>query len=754
MAVQAGTSSVAGNGVPRGRFGTFAGVFTPNVLTILGLILFLRTGWVVGQAGLIGALVIVLISNAITLLTGLSLSAIATSMRVGTGGNYYIISRSLGLEIGGAIGIPLFLSQAISVAFYIIGFTEALLAVPFFQSLDPRMISTVVVLVFGLISYMGADFALRIQYVVLAALVAALISFFLGGWDYFIAPTLVPMESSDVSFWAVFAVFFPAVTGITVGASMSGDLKNPGKSIPNGTLASIGVTAIIYIASVLWLATHASPDSLVADNLIMEDIARFPVLILAGVWAATLSSALGSVVAAPRVLQALAFDRVAPRWMGGQLGSPTEPRVAVLITTGIALAIVWMGDLNFVAPIISMFFLNTYGMTNLASSIETLVGNPSFRPRFHIHWSVALLGAVGCYGAMFLINPLATVIAIVVSYGIYIYLERRSLSRTWGDVRSGVWFAFARFSLLQLERSRQHAKNWRPNILVFTGQPHNREHLVDMANWLSQGRGIVTFFQLLVGDPSERNTPQLREAARKRIRSYIQKRNMTAFSEADIVADFHQGALTVVQSHGVGELEPNSVLMGWSGTPAGRGLQMRLMRNLVALGKSVFIFHYDAMRPGGDKTHPSIENARPNNGQYRVIDVWWRGHTINADLMLLTAHIIRRHASWSNARLRVLRVIDGEEGRAQTQAHIEKLLESVRVVAEPVIIVRRNATESVESILAEWSQETDLTILGLLVPEPGQEEAYAARIERMIEGLGTVLLVRSARAEQDLLLAE
>ncbi|MCB0072194.1 MAG: hypothetical protein KDE20_12080, partial [Caldilineaceae bacterium] len=210
MTVQPAASPV---GVPeqKGRFGTFAGVFTPNVLTILGLILFLRTGWVVGQAGLVGALVIVALANAITLLTGLSLSAIATSMRVRTGGNYYLISRSLGLEIGGAIGIPLYLSQAISVAFYVIGFTEALLSIPFFQAMDARLISTAVVVLFGVIAYIGADFALRIQYVVLAALVGALISFFAGGWGDTLAPTLTPAFTPGVTFWAVFAVFFPAV---------------------------------------------------------------------------------------------------------------------------------------------------------------------------------------------------------------------------------------------------------------------------------------------------------------------------------------------------------------------------------------------------------------------------------------------------------------------------------------------------------------------------------------------------------------
>jgi amino acid transporter len=266
-------TNASGDAPARARFGTFAGVFTPNVLTILGIILFLRTGWVVGQAGLIGALIIVLIANGITLLTGLSLSAIATSMKVRAGGNYYLISRTLGLEIGGAIGIPFYLSQAISIAFYIIGFTEALQFLPFFQEFDARMIATVVAIIFTLIAWIGADIALRIQFVILGILVAALLSFFLGGWDAFIQPTLTPNFTEGVNFWLVFAVFFPAVTGIAVGTSMSGDLKDPGRSIPLGTLASIGVTAVIYLAAVVWLATHATVDELINNTFIMSEIA-------------------------------------------------------------------------------------------------------------------------------------------------------------------------------------------------------------------------------------------------------------------------------------------------------------------------------------------------------------------------------------------------------------------------------------------------------------------------------------------------
>ncbi|MEM6530458.1 MAG: amino acid permease, partial [Chloroflexota bacterium] len=511
------------------RFGTFAGVFTPNVLTILGIILFLRMGWVVGQAGLWGALTIVLLANAISLLTGLSLSAVATNMQVGAGGNYYLISRSLGLEIGGAIGIPLFLSQAISVAFYIIGFTEALLAVEFFRQFDPRIISTLVALAFVGIAYIGADFALRIQYFILAILVVALGGFFAGwGSTPDAQPVFTPDFTENVGFWVAFAVFFPAVTGIEVGTSLSGDLKNPGRSIPLGTILSILVTAAIYVLVVIYFAFNSTRGQLITDNLAMQRISLLPQTILAGVWASTLSSALGSVLAAPRTLQAIAGDRVVPSWIGLRLGSKTEPRMAVLITGVIAVIVIWMGNLDFVAPVISMFFLNTYGMVNLSAGIEQLVGNPSYRPRFKVPWYLSLVGAAGCYGVMLLINPIATVVAIVASYGIFFYLRRRSIERTWGDVRSGIWISLARFSLLELQKLDYHAKNWRPNIMVFTGQPYNRRQLTEVARWLTSGQGIVTFVQFIVSEVDEKHGSELIERARRQIHKYIEESQMRA----------------------------------------------------------------------------------------------------------------------------------------------------------------------------------------------------------------------------------
>ena len=718
------------NGAETGRFGTFQGVFVPSTLTILGIILFLRIGYVVGQAGLMGGITIVLIANGISFLTAISLSSIATNMHVKTGGSYYIITRTLGLEIGGAIGIPLFLSLAISVAFYIIGFTEAFTTV--FPGMHPKVLSTMLVLVFGFLAYVGADFALKIQMVILTILALALLSFFAGDWSRWLTPQLFAPSGSSITFWAAFAIFFPAVTGISVGAAMSGDLKDPARSIPRGTLSAVGVTACIYLATTFWLGTHATTRELLTDNMIMQKIARWPILILFGVWASTLSSALGSVLAAPRILQALSFDRVLPKTFGSQLGSATEPRVAVLITTAIATVVIWMGDLDFVAPIITMFFLNTYGMVNLTAGLERLVGNPSFRPQFKVHWGVSLLGAGGCYAAMFLIHPAATVFAILVSYGIFILLQRRSIQRNWGDIRSGIWFAFARFGLVRLESVPWHVKNWKPNIAVFSSSIDARDELMEMGVWLSSGRGIVTLHHLLVGDVERLANRGLRSTWVNHTQKHLREKRVHTFAECSIVNDFYAGVITTLQTHGIAGLEPNVGLLGWGSRQDVREEQLRLMRTLVALKKSLLFLHCDTSKRFGQK---------------KRIDVWWRGRGRNAELMLLLAHIIAQSRAWEGAKIRVLRLLDSEEGREGSKQHIQELLQKVRVEGEVVVLVRSNPEQSFSSVLHEASEASDLVLLGMPVPEEAEVEACAQALGAMIEAAGSALLVRSGEVE-------
>ncbi|MHC4840465.1 MAG: amino acid permease [Planctomycetota bacterium] len=740
--------STSTSSISKARFGTFGGVFVPNVLTILGLIYFLRTGWVVGQLGLAQALIIVALANVISLLTGLSLSAVSTSMTVRTGGAYFILTRTLGLEVGGAIGIPLFASQAVSVAFYVIGFTTAVQAVaPGIAPYAP-FISSGIVLAFGAMAWIGADFAIKLQYFVLAALLAGIVAFFFGGWDTPLVPILEPATgvvaatqtteearrlAEPHSFMAVFAVFFPAVTGIMVGASLSGDLKNPGKSIPRGTLLSIGFTAVIYIATTVWIGLNATREELLTDGMVMAKIAALPALklVLIGVWTATLSSALGSVLAAPRTLQALASDHIVPRRLALQLGSKTEPRAAVLVTIVIAVAIVWAGDLNFVATLITMFFLSTYGFMNLAAGIERLVGNPSYRPKFNIPWIVSLLGAAGCFGAMLLIHWPATLVVVAISAGTFVMLERRSLKSEFGDVRSGIWATVARHSLLKLEGAAQQSKNWRPNVVCFTGQPRNREYLVEVGEWLTQGQGIVTFMEILVGNVEEVAITGKRDERRNEIRKFIAERNVNAFAECQIADDFFAGAITSVQSHGLAGLEPNTVLMGLSETPDGMVKQQELIPVFTSLGKSVLMLDYD---------------HHVGYGQRKRIDVWWRGRSRNGELMLLLAHIVRSHRAWAGAKIRILQIAESEKTLEATRKILGQLVEEARVKASPKAVLRGEG-ESVKNLIERHSKDADLTIIGMQMPAPVDAKEIAERVHDMIQPLGSVMLVRSAETE-------
>jgi len=706
------------------RFGTFGGVFTPNVLCILGVISFLRAGWVVGNAGIIGALAIVVVANAITLATGLSLSAIATNMHVKGGGAYYVVSRSLGLEIGGSIGIPLCLSQVLSIALYVIGFTESIAA--FAPDLDPKLISTIVCFVLASVSIVGAGLAVRIQYVILAALALAYGSFFTGRLP---TPDAVPFGGEYApghGFWTVFAIFFPAVTGVMAGVSMSGDLEDPKRSIPRGTLIAIGVTFVVYVLQVVWLGLNASRADLVTDTFIMRRIARVPALIYAGVWAATLSSALASFVAAPRTMQALARDRVLPSFLGQGSGASGEPRRATFVTFVITEACILLGDLNLIAPVITMFFLTTYGATNLAAGIERLVGNPSYRPTFNVHWAVSVAGAGGCIYAMVLISPTATAVASVATLCVYVYLRHKNLRVRWGDVRSGAWFSIARFALLKVQEHKEHPKNWRPNVLVFSGNPRTRKHLVDLANWVGEGRGIVTLCHLLVTDRTA--APSGHAAAQRQIDAFIRDHSLQAFGVAEAVPDFSDGVCNVARLHSMAGLQHNVVLLGWSEEPSRRIEYAAAVRDLIGLGKNVLLLKCDPDDPFGNRER---------------IHIWWGGLQGNAPLMALVAHMLRQNEEWSESGVALHMVVQDESGRAKAEQNLADLLANARIDADPKVTVADLATQSMQDLMASHSSNADLTILGMAVSEPGEEEAYLTKLSSFVDPFRNVLLVRA-----------
>jgi len=461
-----------------GNLGTFAGVFTPSILTILGIILFLRLGYVVGNAGLARALIILALANGISMLTAFSLSAIATNLKVKGGGDYYLISRTLGLEFGGAIGIVLFLAQSVSIAFYSIGFGEVLARTLALQEgYYAQIIAAAAVAFLFVFAWLGADWATRFQYLVMTILAAALLSFFIGGmtkWDNALLVQNWTAPEGGLGFWVIFAIFFPAVTGFTQGVSMSGDLKDAGKSLPRGTFIAVGLSIVVYFLATIVFAATLPSETLMHEYGSMKRVAVVEFLIRAGVIAATLSSAMASFLGAPRILQSLSADRIFPFLLpfAKGHGKAGNPRRGVLLSAAIAFATIGLGNLNIIAPVVSMFFLISYGLLNYATYFEARAGSPSFRPRFRwFDQRLSLAGALACLAVMLAINITAGLIAMAILFGLYQYLKRTSGPARWADSRRSYHLQRIRANLLAAVEEPEHPRDWRPQLLCFLTMP-------------------------------------------------------------------------------------------------------------------------------------------------------------------------------------------------------------------------------------------------------------------------------------------
>lgn len=715
------------------EFGTFKGVFTPSILTILGVVMYLRFGWALGHLGLGPTLVIITMSAAITFLTGLSLSALATNMKVEGGGAYFIISRSLGIEAGAAVGVPLFFAQALGISFYAAGFSESVVsefpgvvmraagalglsadAAAMIGQYEAQIIGIVTLIALTVLAGISADLALRVQFVVMALIACSLASYFLGG------PPTVPSDALTVattprSFWPVFAVIFPAVTGIEAGIAMSGDLKDPAKSLPRGTIGAVLLGYVVYVLIVVFLSCVVQDrEMLVRYPMVIRYAARWGFVVLFGIWAASLSSVMGALLGAPRTLQALARDRVIPAIFAKGFGKGNDPRVATATAFFVGLAGILMGDLNRIGVVLTMFFLTSYGLLNVSAGLEELTGVPSWRPKFRVPWAVSLLGAFGCFAAMFMINAGATFIAAFVAAGIYALMERRSLRARWGDMRSALLMLVARFSIHALAKRKLDERTWKPIILVLSGAPTGRWHLIDLASAISRDRGFLTVAAIVPEDVDEARTENISRS----VSDYLEKRDVSALVKVHPAATALEGAEALVKTYGYGPIAPNTIVLGISERPENY-LQFSQLVASVNRRQQNLVLVREA-----DKEALDAEDKR--------IDVWWYGTQQNLGFMLALAYLLRRNPHWGETELILKTIIDEPAKKKETRNRLEGFIEKVRLRAEARVLIRKS--EDIFEDIRRHSKGADLVFLGMRPPKEGEgAEEYRKYYEDLLE---------------------
>lgn len=710
----------------RKKFGTFEGVFTPSILTILGVIMYMRLGWVVGNSGIIGTLIIILISHVIAVTTGLSVSSIATDKKIGAGGIYYVLSRSMGIPIGGSIGIAIFVGTALSIALYLIGFSESINS--YFEwgttINDLRLTGTIALVALTTLALISTSVALKTQYLILAAIVISLISIFLGTSDYVPETINLVASKGSIPMEMVFAVFFPAVTGFTAGIAMSGDLKDPKKSIPMGTLMAIGVGLLVYVSLAIVIAFKVDSETLKGDYNILMKIALFAPAVVAGIWGATLSSAIGGILGGPRILQAMSLDQVTPKFFGKGKGKNAEPVNALLLVFVIAELGILIGELDVIASVVSMFYLTAYGFINICYFLESWA-NPDFQPSFKIKRWIGLLGFIACFAVMFKLDMMAMFVALAVIGGLYFGLQRKEVKLQSNDVWRSVWENIVNKGLKKIDAKVDEGSNWNPNIILFSGRSDHQKYLLELGKTVSGRTGMVTNFKLIV---DKKNDKPL-----KRTEQVVMDTNfkdLGIFGRQLKVQNIYEGITNIASTFGFSGVEPNTIMMGWPKGLENSEEYSKMTQTLLHLDYNLLYLDFD---------------KKTKFGNYNSVDLWWREtDSKNAEMMLNIARFIIASPRWNNPKIRVLFVNNNNVNKEMIHDKIYKLVEDLRVIVEIVILNNAVEQKAFYDIIKEQSVRTDLTLIGIPNFQIEKQAQFVLRTNDLFEAIGSTLLVKAS----------
>ena len=734
-----------GGAAARGRArGTFGAVFAPIVLAAVSIVLYRRLGVVVGGAGLARALAMLALAGAIALLTSFSLAAAATSRGTCGDRDRFILARTLGVEFGGALGAAVYLALAALVACLCIGFAEGAAALFGGSALAVRLTAIGAGFALFQLAYLGARLAAGAHAVVLAGLGGALAALFAGGraaWDSSVLQQSWSAGDAALPFWPIFALFFPAASGLALAIAALGDVRDARRSLTLGAFPALGLSGALYAAALFVLAGSAPLASLAADHDAVPRLAALPWLLHAGVLSAALAAALAALRGAARVLQALAADRLfAPlAFFEAGRGPADNPRRAVVLTGLAVLVMIALGDLDAAATLASMFLLLSYGLLNYATCVAAAGDSPPLRPRLRFfHPRASLAGAGLCAFAMLMLDPLASLAAIGTVALVHQYLHWTAVPARWRDNLRAYRFQRVKKGLREIAGQPERPADWQPHVLAFVETSAHVERVLRVADWLSGGSGLVSAVRLLAGDPARPAVRQACRDAERRLAADVQRYGLDVHPLVVAAGEASEGASTLLQAWGAGPIRANTILLsrGDSGDPQDEAAlaprYAALLQRAAALGRHAVVLHAE------EAAWSALKQTAAGG---RRIDVWWLDDD-SSRLALLFARLLTRSDEWRDAAVRLL-----APAPAATAGQVEANLRarpgaSDRDAGIDADIVPVDAAEG-DRMFAR-SRDAALVLLPLRLEGEGMLRAAGGPADRLLAALPVVAAVAAA----------
>ncbi|CAF3676258.1 unnamed protein product [Adineta steineri] len=787
------------------NLGTIFGVYLPCVQNIFGVIVFIRLFWLIGIAGALQTLLIVVICSSCTLLTAISMAAIATNGIVPAGGAYFMISRSLGPEFGGAVGILFYLGNTFAASMYIVGAVEIIVKYmcpekcrlfgddvekPSVAFNHYRIYGTILLLLIGGCVLLGIRFVTRIAPLSLFAVLISIVAIYAGVIKSSFSPPDLPiclvgsnpshliksnilhndvrrychgnrtcMEGDErilcplysficnkttstlctsngtidnvrieagvpglknwqltenlfshyrregeverdikgdstfevvaqeiTTFLILVGIYFPSVTGIMAGSNRSGDLRDPSRSIPRGTIAAILTTSAISSCTHGSLLRDKFGDSI--NKQLVVAVLAWPSkwVIMVGAFCSTVGAGLQTLTGAPRLLQAVAKDDLIPILRPLAKSYRGEPVPALFLTLFICECGILIADVDKLTALLSMFFLLCYGFVNLACALQTILKAPSWRPRFRFyHWTLSVIGLFLCISIMFIASWYFALVAMLIAIVIYKFIEYKGAEKEWGDGIRGLSMSAARYALFRVDQAEPHTKNWRPQLLAFVNAQRNDEngtfvlHHTRILNFLYQlkaGRGLVVTASILEGDYLD--THQHIEPVRALLKAGLAQAKVQGFAEVLAAKDAEDGISALIQTEGLGGLRPNTIVLCWP---------MNWKSDLNSYTADAFIrtIAIAEARQCAIVVPKNIDNFPDNKDiQDGTIDIWWIIH--DGGLLFLIAFLLKRNKVWSRCRLRLFTVAQLEDNSVEMKKELEQYMYQLRIETEVDVV--------------------------------------------------------------------